>query len=234
MNTKPFFASKTVWLNLIAGIIAIITPLMSDKFIENNPKAVLAFSVVVAILNLLLRTFSTAQPIAPPSAGAGTGVYALLGVLFFVGLAGTAAAAPTLEDFRPKVWAVTFDPANQVTFGQPVADFKVAAQATTPPANPQYWTGSLLLTRHDAWIVVGKPIGQSTHVFGLKNVTVFLSADAGYAYRSSTPGAGGDGSVHVGISDNDSLAFGLGFMSGMRNNRTFFNPGIGVSLTHRF
>lgn len=58
-NFKKWFTSKTVWFNLIAGIVAISTYLMD---LGLTAKQLEILGAVVAIGNILLR-FNTSKPI---------------------------------------------------------------------------------------------------------------------------------------------------------------------------
>jgi hypothetical protein len=106
------------------------------------------------------------------------------------------------------------------------------AQGSPPPQSP--WSGSIFLTRHDTFIVVGHDVGSSPKLFGLKNLTAHLEGFGGYGYHSQTAIAGGDASIRLAISANDTLGLGPGFGTGMHDNRPFLSLGISFSLTHRF
>lgn len=69
MKTKSIFQSKTFWLNLIVGVLAIIalidpTILIAFGIPEASQMQVMqVVGVIVAVLNLILRMI-TGQPIA--------------------------------------------------------------------------------------------------------------------------------------------------------------------------
>ena len=50
MNQKPFYQSKTLWLNLLMAIVAFIPP--AHEFITSNPEVV---SLGFVVINMFLR-----------------------------------------------------------------------------------------------------------------------------------------------------------------------------------
>ncbi len=50
MNQKPFYQSKTLWMNLLMAIVAFIPP--AKEFITNNPEVV---SIGFVVINMVLR-----------------------------------------------------------------------------------------------------------------------------------------------------------------------------------
>lgn len=61
METKPWFASKTLWANLLAGIVTLAGAFGLDLGLSPETQAELVAGVMV-IVNVILR-FATAQPI---------------------------------------------------------------------------------------------------------------------------------------------------------------------------
>ena len=60
----PFFKSKTFWLNVIAGILTLAGMLTApDNPFHFGAKSLAIIGTVVAALNIILRLFSTSQPI---------------------------------------------------------------------------------------------------------------------------------------------------------------------------
>jgi len=60
MNPKPFYASKTVWLNVIATVIGALTLAQDAIPTEYKTYVILA----VGVLNVILRVWFTEAPIA--------------------------------------------------------------------------------------------------------------------------------------------------------------------------
>lgn len=61
---KTWYQSKTVWLGIITIIVAALTQFSG---IVESPDLKNAILAVVGLLNVLLRVFSTAEPIDPTS-----------------------------------------------------------------------------------------------------------------------------------------------------------------------
>lgn len=66
-QTKGFFQSKTNILNIAAGVVTLLTPILASDFVKANAPQIIAIGgTIVALCNIILRTFSTAIPIVPP------------------------------------------------------------------------------------------------------------------------------------------------------------------------
>jgi len=61
MDGKKWYQSKTVWFNLLTGLVGIATTLSESPF-ASDPKVKAGFLTFVAIGNLVLRNI-TSQPI---------------------------------------------------------------------------------------------------------------------------------------------------------------------------
>lgn len=61
---KTWYQSKTVWLGIITILVAALTQFSG---IVESPDLKNGILAVVGLLNVLLRVFSTAQPIEPAS-----------------------------------------------------------------------------------------------------------------------------------------------------------------------
>jgi len=68
---KSWYASKTLWFNVLACVVVIATALINIGVFK-NPVVTCALGLIVAIGNIILRMFFTNQsiksPFAPPSA----------------------------------------------------------------------------------------------------------------------------------------------------------------------
>lgn len=63
VSVKPWYLSKTLWLNVIVFLIAVIGVLMGPQFAEVLPKEWGKYLLaIVSVLNLLLRLLSS-QPL---------------------------------------------------------------------------------------------------------------------------------------------------------------------------
>ena len=69
IDMKNFFASKTVWFNLLTGLCTILALIKPDLLqalglpIANQSQILIAAGTLSSVVNILLRTFSTSQPI---------------------------------------------------------------------------------------------------------------------------------------------------------------------------
>ena len=52
---KPWYKSKTVWVNILTLLVAIITSIQSHEWISNYPNLLAAFTMILAIVNVFLR-----------------------------------------------------------------------------------------------------------------------------------------------------------------------------------
>jgi hypothetical protein len=66
-ETKAWWQSKTIWLNLIALLAAVLTVVVDDQWVQQNPRLVLAVGGALTVLNMVLRML-TGQPISAPEA----------------------------------------------------------------------------------------------------------------------------------------------------------------------
>jgi len=62
MDPKPFFKSRTFWLNAATLVVAILTALSNQELILEHPDAALWIAAAVAVGNVVLR-FVTDTPI---------------------------------------------------------------------------------------------------------------------------------------------------------------------------
>ncbi|MGB1225311.1 MAG: hypothetical protein ACPHCN_14365 [Mycobacterium sp.] len=60
--TKPWWQSKTIWLNLVAFAVAVIGAGLDTELIRSSPQAVYVATVALAGANMALR-FVTGRPI---------------------------------------------------------------------------------------------------------------------------------------------------------------------------
>lgn len=71
MQTKKWYLSKTVILNLCAGIIAIIAMLNEETLVKlgfaDTKQILQILGAITTVLNIVLRVFSTSLPIIPRS-----------------------------------------------------------------------------------------------------------------------------------------------------------------------
>lgn len=69
-TSKPWYTSKTIWLNVISAILAIVGALQTS--IPITPTIASAFAGTVTVLNIVLRLLSgapiTGTPAATPNA----------------------------------------------------------------------------------------------------------------------------------------------------------------------
>lgn len=56
---KKWWKSKTLWVNTIAAVAAVITSLLDTELVKQNPEVVLWFATILAGINALLRTITT-------------------------------------------------------------------------------------------------------------------------------------------------------------------------------
>ena len=61
METKKWYQSKTVWFNIISGVVAVSTTLANSTFAQ-DPKVQAIAAAIITLGNLALR-FTTDQPI---------------------------------------------------------------------------------------------------------------------------------------------------------------------------
>ena len=62
MNSKPFIASRTIWLNAATTLVAIGTAISSQPWIADHPHIASALAATVAVANIVLR-FLTDRPV---------------------------------------------------------------------------------------------------------------------------------------------------------------------------
>ena len=61
-NMKKWYLSKTVWVNFLTMVAAVVTAAYNSEFIAEYPQAVAALAAVVSSVNIALR-FVTDSPI---------------------------------------------------------------------------------------------------------------------------------------------------------------------------
>jgi hypothetical protein len=61
--SKPWFLSKTVWVNLISTTLGVMAYLSGGSFISGNPGLVAALVAAQGVLNVILRLV-TAVPVS--------------------------------------------------------------------------------------------------------------------------------------------------------------------------
>lgn len=86
VDTKPWWSSKTLWLNAISFAIVVITAAVDTDLVKQNPELVLSFMALVNVLNAVLRFFTNKGLLG----------LLLLGLLI-VTQAGAFAADPTIK-----------------------------------------------------------------------------------------------------------------------------------------
>lgn len=59
-STKPWYLSKTIWANVIIGILGVVSEVSQVFPISQNPKV---WVTVTALLNIVLRLVTT-KPVA--------------------------------------------------------------------------------------------------------------------------------------------------------------------------
>lgn len=63
IDVKSIFKSKTIWTNLVAGAVAVVTHLADSDLVADNPELAMYFGTGLAVLNLLLRLV-TKEPVS--------------------------------------------------------------------------------------------------------------------------------------------------------------------------
>lgn len=61
-TVKSIFKSKTLWANVLAGVVALATSVTNSDLIADNPEYAAYAATGMAVLNLLLRLV-TKQPV---------------------------------------------------------------------------------------------------------------------------------------------------------------------------
>jgi hypothetical protein len=70
MTSKPWWRSRTIWLNAIAGLLAFVEVNFHLLQGELSPKAYLIYGGIVAFANVALRLVTnTGVHVAPPLGG---------------------------------------------------------------------------------------------------------------------------------------------------------------------
>ena len=54
-NVKSIFKSKTLWANVLGGVVAMVTAFTNSDMIADNPEYAAYAATGMAVLNLLLR-----------------------------------------------------------------------------------------------------------------------------------------------------------------------------------
>jgi len=55
IDAKPFWTSKTFWLNTVSLVIALLTAASETDLVREHPEAILWIAAAVALGNVLLR-----------------------------------------------------------------------------------------------------------------------------------------------------------------------------------
>jgi hypothetical protein len=130
-DSKPWYQSKTVWVNVISAIIAIVMALAGQDFIKNNPQLVSLAVLVLAVLNAVLRWVTT-LPLS-------VSIWLLAAALFFGGGASALAApddtAILVDGAIASQYIVTIDGKGGVTL-VPLARVVRPGPAPTPGPGP--------------------------------------------------------------------------------------------------
>lgn len=58
VDTKPWWTSKTLWINAISFVIVVITAAVDTELVKQNPELVLSFMALVNVLNAIVRFFT--------------------------------------------------------------------------------------------------------------------------------------------------------------------------------
>lgn len=64
-KSKPWYLSKTVWVNVLTAAVAVGTVLGGQQIVTDNPGVAASLTAAVAGLNVVLR-FITVQPLGAP------------------------------------------------------------------------------------------------------------------------------------------------------------------------
>ena len=62
MNEKPWWQSKSFWINTLTLLVGGLTVTLNHEWVQNNPDVIAMFSLALALLNVILR-WLTDQPI---------------------------------------------------------------------------------------------------------------------------------------------------------------------------
>lgn len=62
MDSKPATASKTIWVNVITLVIALLSTAAANEWVAAHPQTVSFIVATIAALNIVLR-FITNQPL---------------------------------------------------------------------------------------------------------------------------------------------------------------------------
>ncbi len=60
---KPWYASKTVWINIVSTVVGVLGYVAGADWIAQNPALVAALTSAVGVLNVILRLV-TGKPIS--------------------------------------------------------------------------------------------------------------------------------------------------------------------------
>lgn len=58
-SLKGALRSKTIWVNVLTMVAAIVTLLIGDEWVKENPRVVAILGIVLGIVNVLLRFGTT-------------------------------------------------------------------------------------------------------------------------------------------------------------------------------
>ena len=59
---KSVLASKTIWVNVLATVIAGLVAIQDLQWVQDNPTAAVVFALVLSVANVVLRLV-TSQPV---------------------------------------------------------------------------------------------------------------------------------------------------------------------------
>lgn len=57
-KTKPWYASKTIWLNAVTAGVAVLTALQGQSIVQDNPSLAAGLVAALGVANVALRIIS--------------------------------------------------------------------------------------------------------------------------------------------------------------------------------
>ncbi len=127
-NLKNPFASKTLWVNALTAIIAVVMALSGQEFITDNPLLTTAFIFLLAVLNAALR-FVTDAPIG----------FKLIVLAIGLSLGGSVLAddvAVVFDGNKPGSYIVTVDGLGGITASPLSKVVRIGPSPTPQPPTP--------------------------------------------------------------------------------------------------